>query len=269
MNKAVFFDMDGTLINLMKEQLHITNPVRDAIFALKKAGHGAFIATGRPYQYLSDEFIQDGLFDGYVLMNGAMVMMGDKVIYDKPLDKRLVRKVVALCDTHNVEYALEGKRDIFIRRNSPMTEDFCRAIKVPLENFVRDFDVNHIDVYKMEFLAKERGGSGVFEKFMAIPELTGVIDRYHGKNMELYAKDETKASGILHVLDYLGIPVEKSYAFGDGMNDIEMMETVGTSLVMENGQKKLKEKADYIVPSVDDDGVMHGIYAYILEGMSI
>ena len=83
--------------------------------------------------------------------------------------------------------------------------------------------------------------------------------------MELYAKDETKASGILHVLDYLGIPVEKSYAFGDGMNDIEMMETVGTSLVMENGQKKLKEKADYIVPSVDDDGVMHGIYAYILE----
>jgi hydroxymethylpyrimidine pyrophosphatase-like HAD family hydrolase len=61
------------------------------------------------------------------------------------------------------------------------------------------------------------------------------------------------------------IPVEASYAFGDGLNDLEMMDTVGTSLVMGNAGNELKAKADYVLPSVDEDGVADGIYRYILK----
>ena len=67
-------------------------------------------------------------------------------------------------------------------------------------------------------------------------------------------------------MEKLGLPREQSFAFGDGLNDLEMMDTVGTALVMGNGQPELKEKADFIVPTVAEDGVAYGVEHYILGG---
>lgn len=129
---------------------------------------------------------------------------------------------------------------------------------------MRDYDLAKVPVAKMEFASEDPGGHGLFDKLLAWPGLTGLMDPYHKKNMELYASDVTKGSGILHALAYLGIPVERSFAFGDGLNDIEMMTTVGTSLVMDNARPQLKAIADHIVPSVDEDGVAAGIEHYLL-----
>ena len=133
-----------------------------------------------------------------------------------------------------------------------------------MTKFVRQYNLNKIDVAKMEFASEDPGGHGLFEKLLAWPGLTGLMDPYHKKNMELYAAAVTKGSGILHALDYLHIPVKDSFAFGDGLNDIEMMEAVGTSLVMGNARPQLKEIADHVVPSVNDDGVAAGIQQYLL-----
>ncbi len=84
-------------------------------------------------------------------------------------------------------------------------------------------------------------------------------------NFELYAKAETKATGIQHALDYLSIPVADSFAFGDGENDREMMRAVGCSFAMGNAQMSLKELANYTVDSVGNDGVAEGIGRYILN----
>ena len=65
--KAVFFDIDGTLINIMKGQTQIAPAVKKAIRALRAAGNCTFIASGRPYAYLDPELVQQDLFDGYVL----------------------------------------------------------------------------------------------------------------------------------------------------------------------------------------------------------
>ena len=86
------------------------------------------------------------------------------------------------------------------------------------------------------------------------------------QQQQLYAKDITKGSGILHALESLGIPVAESFAFGDGVNDIEMMQTVGLSIAMGNAQPQVKEIASETVPSVDDDGVAWGIEHLILKG---
>ena len=208
--------------------------------------------------------MQQDLFDGYVLMNGAVVLLGDKTIYKKMLPQATVEAIARLAEAHGVEYILEGPHSVYLKPEYKLTEAFYRSIDVDVTQFVRDYDLEKVPVAKMEFASEDPGGHGLFAKLLSWPGLAGLMDPYHKKNMELYAADVTKGSGILHALSYLGIPVSRSFAFGDGLNDIEMMQTVGTSLVMDNARPQLKALADHIVPSVDEDGVAAGIAEYLL-----
>lgn len=263
--KAIFFDIDGTLINITTGQTQMRPAVRTAIESLRAAGHHTFIASGRPYAYLDPELAVSGAFDGFVLMNGAAVMLGGEVIYDEPLPKATVQEIAALCEENGIEYVLEGLHEVYLKPEHKHMEQFYTDIDISLSRFVRDYDLEQVDVYKLEFYSKAPGGSGVFDRLLNWQGLTGLMDPYHKKNMELYASAVTKGSGICRALEFLGIPRAQSYAFGDGLNDMEMMEVVGTSLVMGNARPQLKEKADHIVPSVDEDGVAVGIERYILQ----
>ena len=183
--------------------------------------------------YLDDELTTQGLFDGYVLMNGAAVFVDGHCVYEQPLPRARVREIVALSEAYGVEYILQGPRQVYLRPEFHGLEEFYRGIGIDVGRFVRSFSLEDIDVCKLEFLAFEAEGGGAFRQLLALPGLTGLMDPYHKKNMELYAADVSKGSGILRALEALAIPVRDSIAFGDGLNDIEMMTTVGTSLVME------------------------------------
>lgn len=266
MKKAVFFDIDGTLIDIRKGHTKLTPKVKEAIRELRQAGHYAFIASGRPLAYLDDELMQPGLFNGFVLMNGALVLADGQILNDQPLPRETVQKIVRLCEECDVQYVLEGREEVYLRPEFEQVKRFYVGIDVSLKNFVWDFELDKIDVYKMEFVCENPGGNGLFDKLLNWPGLTGLMDPAHLKNMELYATEVTKGTGIEHALEKLGLPQEQSYAFGDGLNDLEMMDTVGTALVMGNGQPELKEKADFIMPTVAEDGVAYGIKHYILGG---
>lgn len=266
MMKAGFFDIDGTLINVMRQQTQITEPTRAALQQLRAAGCKTFIASGRPKAYLDPELLDASLFDGYVLMNGALVIYEGKTLYHQPLPKADVKAITELCEQRGVEYILEGAEHTYLRRDFLGFEAFYQSIDVDTDLFVREFDVDALEVGKMEFYSTEPMGGGLFQKLLAWPGLTGVMDPYHKKNLELYAKDITKGSGILHALEALKIPVAESFAFGDGVNDVEMMQTVGLGIAMGNAQPAVKEIAKAAVPSVDDDGVAWGIEHVILKG---
>ena len=263
--KAVFFDIDGTLINIMKKRPQMTERTRQAIRALRRAGHRTFIASGRPLVYLDPELTEQRLFDGYVLMNGAAVFVDGACVYQRPLPRARVAEIVTLCEAHGVEYVLQGARQVYLKSEFHGLADFYRSIGVDVTRFVRSFQTDAVDACKLEFLAFEEEGGGVFGRLLAMPGLTGLMDPYHRKNMELYASDISKGSGILKALAYLGIPVRDSIAFGDGLNDIEMMQTVGMGIAMGNAQPEVKAVARYEVPSVDEDGVAWGIERLILR----
>lgn len=263
--KAIFFDIDGTLINIMQQRPQMTERTRQAIESLRRAGHRTLIASGRPFVYLDDELTTQGLFDGYVLMNGAAVFVDGRCVYEQSLPRALVQEIVALSEEHGVEYILQGPRQVYLRPEFHGLERFYRGIGIDTGRFVRSFSLENIAVCKMEFLSFEAEGGGVFRRLLAMPGLTGLMDPYHKKNMELYASDISKGSGILRALDALSIPVNDSIAFGDGLNDIEMMQTVGTGVAMGNARPEVKAVARYTVPSVDEDGVAWGISHLILH----
>ena len=76
-------------------------------------------------------------------------------------------------------------------------------------------------------------------------------------SMEIYAKNVSKATGILDVLRLLNIDIKDSYCFGDGPNDVEMFETVGHAIAMGNAIDIIKERAESICLTVHEDGVAH------------
>ena len=104
----------------------------------------------------------------------------------------------------------------------------------------------------------------IYKKILSTPGFTGWSDPFRFKSLEVSASTVTKAEGVLRVLEYIGVDVKNSYAFGDGYNDIEMIKTVGTGLVMGTAKDELKKFASYVVPGVHDDGVAFGIENYVL-----
>ena len=265
---AAFFDIDGTLLNIVRGQTKITPCVREAIHRLRAAGGLTFIASGRPTGYLDPELLNDDLFDGYVLMNGAHVIVHGETIYAKPLPKTTVKDVTTQCEQRGIEYILEGPTGVYLKPEYHHTAAFYDSIDIDSRTFIRAYDRDALDICKMEFYTEDPANVAYFKELLHYPGLTGVMDPFHLKNLELYSATETKGTGVLHALAALGIPVEHSYAFGDGLNDIEMMQTVGHALVMENARPQVKEVAEQIVPSVDDDGVAWGIEHVLLKELS-
>lgn len=262
--KAVFFDIDGTLLEVTAGHKSLTPAVRQAILELRMAGHHTFIASGRPLAYIDPELTQSSLFDGMVLMNGAAVMLDGKVIFEQPLPRERVDELIALCEREHIQYILQGVQHVYLRPEFRELADFYRSIYIDADRFVRDFDPRAVATCKLEFWTPQPEKYRLFEPYLALPELTGLRDPYHAENMEMYGTAVSKGSGILQALRYLHLPRSASYAFGDGLNDLEMMKTVGTAFAMGNGRPEVKALADYTVPGVREDGVSWGIENVIL-----
>lgn len=266
MNKAIFFDIDGTILAVENGIEEITPRVAGAMRKLQAAGDKIFIATGRPFSFIYKKILDFG-FDGFVTANGALVLADGKVIFESVLDMAGVKKICEIADAENIEYVLQSYPNTYLKKNSPACEKFCEKIGVDYSNFIRDFDIEKISVSKLECMSLRRDAENldvVYKKILSTPGFTGWADPFHYKTMEIYSDKVSKATGILKMLEYFNIPVENSFAFGDGLNDGEMIQTVGTGIVMGNAKDDLKKLGKFVVPSIYEDGVAVGIENYIL-----
>lgn len=266
MRKAIFFDIDGTLLDRVHGIDKITPRVESALRNLQKAGHYIFIATGRPAAFIYPEILNFG-FDGFVMSNGALVLVDGKIIFRSELDRKGVKKICEYAASERIEYMLESYPDVYFPRSFTTCEEFCRKIGVDYSKFIRSFDIEKISVSKIECVTARKDPENldvIYKKMLATPGFTGWADPFHFKSMEIYSDKVSKATGILHVLDYLGIDVKNSCAFGDGYNDREMIKTVGTGFAMATGSDELKNSAAHVVPGVHEDGVAFGIEKFLL-----
>lgn len=83
--------------------------------------------------------------------------------------------------------------------------------------------------------------------------------RWHPLSVDVLPKGGSKAKGIEKIVEKLNIPKERIYAFGDGLNDTEMLSTVNNSVAMGNAEEKVKHVAKYITESVENNGIEHGL----------
>lgn len=253
MKKVIFFDVDGTLVDHIKGINEIPIGVIEQFKRLKEKGYYLFMASGRPKNFIPQELFKAD-FDGFILCNGAHVELRGENIYEKPLDYSGLKEVVAFLKKEGWEYDLEGAETCYLKEEFQEMYSYFSLFDLNDNLFEKDYDEDEIlkKTLKIELFTPDNN----------ISKLTTMIDNRfsfdnHGtmNACEIYSKDISKATGVNKVLEYLNISLADSYAFGDGINDIEMLTAVGHGVAMGNACDELKEVADEVCGHILENGL--------------
>jgi Cof subfamily protein (haloacid dehalogenase superfamily) len=250
-DKIVFFDIDGTLVNDDKQ---IPESTKESILQLTKNGIHVAIATGRgPFMF---EPIRKELnIDSFVSFNGSYVVFKDEVIQKVPLSTEAIIKI-------EEEAEKAGHPLVYLdHTQATCNADNHEIIKNCTFNLMPNYPAYHPayykenEVYQVLLFCQEQHEKGYRDGYK------GTFDfiRWHEDALDILPTGGSKAKGIEAFMKKMNMKPENVYAFGDALNDIEMLKTVGTGIAMGNGLPEAKEAADYITKSVDDDGIYHGL----------
>jgi Cof subfamily protein (haloacid dehalogenase superfamily) len=261
MKKAIFLDIDGTLIDCLNGLTDITLTVKKAIRVVQANGDYVFLATGRPYAFLSEALLNFG-FDGFILTNGSQVKTKKDIIFQEPLNKSFINDVVNNFEELNIQYILQGEIYSYIKEKCKEFFSFYDSYSISRKYLKTKYTLEDVNTYKIEMLCNDK--KGIDYCCSLGNDIYDNIHNFSQKSFELYSKKNTKATGILKALDYLHIPVKNSYAFGDGINDIEMLSAVGCGIAMGNASDEVKTYANKITDTVHNDGIALGIKKFIL-----
>lgn len=248
MIKAIFFDIDGTLVSFKTHE--ISKTTLEALYALREKGVKLFIASGRHL------LIMDNLsgfpFDGYVCMNGSLVFDRGKVIYSHPLDQADAASVIDLAETGQIPCVLFTEKNVAMNCRTERTEQLFRMIRLPEPEYASLMPYKSGPVSQFTiFLDKER------EDALLAPALKhSVTTRWHPEFTDIVPENISKAEGISRVIAGYGIGREEVMAFGDGGNDVEMIEYAGIGVAMGNALPEVRKHADYVTSTVDEDGIV-------------
>lgn len=249
--KIIFFDIDGTLLNDEKE---LPDSTEKAIQELKDQGHIVAIATGRaPFTF--KELRKKLDITSYVSLNGQYVVLNNQVVYKNPLNFPALNELIAFAEDRNnpLLYVNNENWRSNVKRNEEV-EDIIGSLKVPYKVTFEAPPYGEAENYQAllfcnddeEKLYKER-----FDQFHFI--------RWHEYSVDVLPKGGSKAIGIERLIDAAGLKLENSYAFGDGMNDMEMLEYIPNSVAMGNALEPVKNVAKFVTKPVDEDGILYGL----------
>ena len=261
--KVVFLDIDGTL-TVAGENVPPKSAV-EAIKATQAKGNLVYLCTGRNMGMLAP-LLQYG-FDGVVGLGGAYVMCGKEVIFNHPMDKAVLDDMLDVLKRNNVFRTIEaqdmtyGDEDLgsFLASQTSANSEIERWRKALAKSLgirpMKEYDGRPI--YKVVIMADSNDrlaeARAKFEKDFnfAIQDVTA----HSCVNGDIMDRSFDKGQAIQRVCEHLGVDVADNYGFGDSMNDLEMIQTVGVSVCIDTGSEKLKALSDVIAPRVEEDGL--------------
>lgn len=252
--KVIFFDVDGTLVDCANGMNSVLDSTEEAIKRIRKNGHLAVLATGRPKSFLNEEITKLD-FDAYITSNGAYIELDGKAIYNRTIDKKILEEVVSMCREENMDYIFEGQDfSYFSNLDSENIKKLLKVFLIKSRYLTDKWDISQVSANKMVLIFNNESQR---ELSLELLKDKFCFMRHPGQNSyDVYFKDCTKADGIKRLTEHLGIGMKNTLAFGDGINDIEMLQTVNYGIAMGNAHEKLKRVARLIT----DDVFSHGIY---------
>lgn len=272
MNKydIVFVDIDDTLNPSNGTTSEYT---KEVMKKLKAKGIKVVVNTGRSAKYAIEKSLEAGLSEYTISSNGAEVYNYHerKAIFTKPIDNQDIRNIYEYCITHNMTIILNSLEKRFINITDYKYNSEPAIYFEDLEEVLKDNQINQLVILSSNFdrmlvlpnMFKEK-----FPSLKIVHSSIGLIEEKRVKGKEYYhdlvLENTAKSTGIVELLDYLGIDNEKAIAIGNGYDDICMCDVVGTSVAVENANQTLKEVATYITDSTENDGV-----AKILEKLCL
>ncbi len=261
MKKLFLCDIDGTILDGSRNMPNISEKTKYAIRELTKE-HYVFIASGRNKRLLNKQ-IFDLNPNGYILCNGAYAEVDGKEIVSEFYNQETVNKIIETSLNNNGFYVLETLNRLFV--NDIKAEQFIKFLSAwgtSLEGF------ENRPVLEGKYHIAMIGFSKEADCQKAEKELNDYVDiaRHHDfLSYDLNIKGINKGLCAEKVIKYLGIDHENTYCFGDGINDLEMLQAVGHPVMMANADKRLREYHFEETDDVIDDG----LYNYLVRNQLI
>lgn len=272
MFKSAFFDIDGTLVSFRS---HLVPPsTRWAIEVLRRRGVKVFISSGRHVD--SIDKLPGMVFDGFVLINGTLAMTcppegataaqmsspalaGRKVIYRKPIPQEDIHSWLDLLEREAHSTIMVSEEGLMINFLDDDMRGVMELLDFPMPEFGDLRQMRDKTICQLITTFRDEEEERIM-KYLPHCKTT----RWHPLFTDIINAEASKGLGVQAVLDYFGWQKEEVIAFGDGGNDLEMLDLAGTAVVMGNASDDVKAHADFVTDSVDNDGVANALRHYNL-----
>ncbi|GAA0447510.1 Cof-type HAD-IIB family hydrolase [Lentibacillus halophilus] len=249
--KLILLDIDGTLFN---DEKHVPESARQAVAELQQAGHIVAFATGRaPFTF--KKLQQELDMNTYVSLNGQYVVYRDDVVYQRPLHMDVLDELERHADAGDHPLIYLGHDNWFSNTtHHPYIQKAIDSLKIKREMMYDPAFYRVGDVYQA-LLFCPHGGEADYKR--AFDHLEFI--RWHDYSVDVIPASASKATGIDQLVQHLQLPSDHIYAFGDGLNDMAMLQSVKNSVAMGNAPDTVKKAAGAVTRHVNDDGLWHGL----------
>ncbi|HFU6692482.1 TPA: HAD-IIB family hydrolase [Streptococcus agalactiae] len=273
--KAVFFDIDGTLLN---DRKNVQKSTIKAIRNLKDQGILVGLATGRGPSFVQP-FLENLGLDFAVTYNGQYIYSRSEIIYTNQLFKTTVYRLIRYAGARRREISLgtasgllgSGIIGLGTSRlgqivSSLVPRKWAKAIERSFKHFIRRIKPQNIDslmiilrepIYQVVLVATEGESERIQKQFPRVK-----LTRSSPYSMDVISEEQSKVKGIERVGQRYGFDLSEVIAFGDSDNDIEMLSQVGIGVAMGNASQQVKENARYTTADNNDDGISKALAHY-------
>lgn len=254
MIKAVFFDVDGTLVSHKSKS--VPESAKNAMERLRKKGIKVFLATGRHIHELKEMPTNGIEFDGYVILNGQIGLdEKQNMIFSHSFEKEDVEGLLAIFNQKEYPFALVNKDGHYMNYVNKFVETALAGVSTPIP-IIKDYDGE--ELYQATVFISPVDD----ETFSSKLPKGCKMARWGSHGADIIAAEGGKAVGMKFFGEMLGILPEEMMAFGDAQNDMDMIAYAGIGIAMGNAEEELKQIADYITTDVDDCGVWNALQKF-------
>ena len=249
MVKALFFDIDGTLVSFETHKIPVSTI--EALTLAKKKGIKIYISTGRPYHLINVESIKH-LIDGYITANGAYNFIGERIISCNSIPLKDVLTVIALADKMDFACMVVGDCDFAVYNTNVLVDQIFRQL-LNVSNLQENVPIGPIleqPILQLTPIINQEDEVKVMSKLFNC-----VSNRWHPDFTDITKKNVDKGNGLISIITNEGLDVSETMAFGDGGNDISIIKRAGIGVAMGNANNYVQSAADYVTDTVDNDGI--------------
>jgi|GEM_PF-5025573 len=252
--KILFFDIDGTIVN--PGQSKVVKGVEEAMNLAHQNGHIIVLATGRAPYFINENIIEVVKPDYLITINGQLVLdKNKKAIVKHSMDEETKASLIEESRKLDLSFAIKfEEKMIAYNKYDYFKENYLHGRN---GQFLIDGQDTKIDEYNNAMDFFYIGNKDIVMNLLSkYSNLTTVS--VSDNEAECYPANYSKASGIKEVLEILKLKEEDCFSFGDGENDVEMLQ-VCTGISLKDASKKAKEAAKYITDNLNDYGIYNAM----------
>ncbi|HWQ77507.1 MAG TPA: Cof-type HAD-IIB family hydrolase [Anaerovoracaceae bacterium] len=266
--RLIVSDLDGTLL---RDDHTLSEYTKAVIHKVTEQGIDVMLATGRIFGGGRRFAKELNLNTPILACNGALIKeAAGKLLYGKPLKKNTLEEIFRLLTDRNLSFHCYGEETFYTKKlmghliplyafndNLPETERFPMVEIDPMDLAKMD------EIYKV--LVNCESATDKKELYDRLSEIPGAsVTVSWEETFDVCADQVSKASAIDRYARMKGIAPSEIICFGDNYNDLEMLQYAGLGISVANGVEPLREAADYVTGSNNDDGVAKAIEKFVL-----